>query len=123
MKKKYWRVYSDQQGESHLEELVAELQLMDYAPPAPAVFVSRPTEAAGFIFLAAPEAIEGDFHPTPRRQLQVLLRGSVEVQATDGTAVMAEPGDVFLLEDTKGRGHRSLIGGGQSAEILAVTLP
>jgi hypothetical protein len=123
MKKKHWRVYSDQQGESHVEERDVDLQLMNYAPPAPPVFVSSPTAAAGFVFLCAPKGIEGDLHPTPRRQLQVLLSGSVELEASDGTVVTAKPGDVFLLEDTQGRGHKSRIGADQAAEILAVTMP
>ena len=123
MKKKHWRVYSDQQGESHVEERNVDLQLMNYAPPAPPIFVSNPTAAAGFVFLSAPQGIEGDFHPTPGRQLQVLLSGSVELETSDGTVVMANPGDVFLLEDTQGQGHKSRIGSDQAAEILAVTMP
>jgi len=122
MKKKRWRVYSDQQGESHVEEQDVDLQLVNYAPPAPPVFVSSPTAAAGFVFLLAPKGIEGDLHPAPSRQLQVLLRGSVELEASDGTVVTAKPGDVFLLEDTQGRGHKSRIGADEAAEILAVTL-
>ncbi len=120
MKKRYWRVFSDGQGESHAEEVDAELQLSDYAPPAPAVFVSRPTAAAGFVFVVAPKTSVGDFHPTPGRQLQVILRGAAEVETSDGTVMRGQPGDVFMFEDIDGRGHRSTVVGDQALEILAV---
>jgi len=121
MKKRYCRVFSDEQGESHAEEVDAELQLTDYAPPAPAVFVSRPTAAAGFVFVVAPKASVGDFHPTPGRQLQVVLRGEAEVETSNGTVMRGHPGDVFMFEDTHGRGHRSTVVGDQALEILAVS--
>jgi len=122
MKKRYWRVFADEQGESHAEEVDAELQLTDYAPPAPAVFVSRPAAAAGFVFVIAPKTSVGDFHPTPGRQIQVVLRGEVEGETSDGTVMRGQPGDVFMLEDTHGRGHRSTVVGDQALEILAVSL-
>jgi quercetin dioxygenase-like cupin family protein len=123
MKKRYWRLFSDQQGESHAEAIDGDLQLTDYAPPAPPVYASRPTAAAGFVFVVAPTATVGDFHPTPGRQLQVVLRGEVEAETSDGTVIRGQPGDVFMLEDTHGRGHRSTVVGDQPLEILAVSLP
>jgi len=122
MKKRYWRVFSDEQGASHAKEVDAELELRDYAPPAPPVFVSRPASAAGFVFVVAPQTLVAGFHPAPRRELQVVLRGVVEVETSDGTLMRGEPGDVFMVEDTHGRGHLSTIVGDQALEILAVSL-
>jgi hypothetical protein len=81
MKKKFWHVYADDAGESHVEETAADLQLVDYAPPAPPGFVSRPVPATGYLYVALPPGWEGDFHVTPRRQLQILLRGIAELEA------------------------------------------
>ncbi|HAC47455.1 MAG TPA: cupin [Chloroflexi bacterium] len=123
MKKKYWRVYADEGGESHVEELEADLQLVDYAPPAPPGFASRPAAATGFLYAALPAGWEGDFHPTPRRQLQICLRGIAELEASDGATLRVEAGGTVLGEDTHGRGHRSRVVGDQAVEILFVTLP
>jgi hypothetical protein len=121
MKKTYWRIYADETGESHVEQLEIELEMMDFMPPAKPVFVSATTAAADYRDLVISEDWEGDFHPAPRRQIQTLLRGAVETETSDGTQVRFEAGDVVLLEDTTGRGHRSRVVGG-NAEILAVTL-
>jgi hypothetical protein len=123
MKKKYWHVYADDEGESHVEELEADLRLTNYAPPAPPGYVSDPSAAAGFLYLALPAGWTGDWHPTPGRQLQVLLRGHAELIASDRGSFTAGPGQVALLEDARGRGHQSRAVGDGPAEILAVILP
>ena len=101
MKERYWRVFSLEQGESHAKEVDAELELRDYAPPAPPVFVSRPGSAAGFVFVVAPQTLVGGFHPAPRRELQVVLRGVVEVETSDGTLMRGEPGDAPYQNDSR----------------------
>jgi hypothetical protein len=78
VKKKYWRTYVDSRGDSHAEQTETELTLTDYAPPAPPLFVSQPSPAAAFVYLHAPSGWDGGWHPTPRRQLFVQLKGSLE---------------------------------------------
>ena len=43
--KKYTRVYSDENGETHFEDVEIELSLVDFAPPAPALLLSAFTDA------------------------------------------------------------------------------
>jgi hypothetical protein len=43
--------------------------------------------------------------PAPRRQWVVLLRGTGEVEVTDGSRRTFGPGDFFRAEDTDGSGH------------------
>lgn len=123
MKKKYWRAYVDADGDSHVEETSVDLVLTDYAPPAPSLFVSATRPAAGFAYLCAPTSWDSGLHPSPRRQLFVLLRGTLEGQASDGRSVRLEAGDVILLEDTSGRGHTSRVVGDEIVEALVVALP
>ena len=44
---KYQRLFADDQGESHFEEVEAELTPLIYAPPAPSFDVSAPHDASG----------------------------------------------------------------------------
>ncbi len=45
--------------------------------------------------------------PAPRRQYIVNLDGAVEITASDGEKRIIGPGEVFLVEDTHGKGHFS----------------
>jgi quercetin dioxygenase-like cupin family protein len=122
LKKKYWRTFADAQG-SHAEQVDIELVLADYAPPAPPLFVSAPAAAAGFAYLRMPAGWDGGWHPSPRRQLFVLLRGTLEGEVSDGRVIRLEQGDVVLLEDTSGIGHTTRVVGSDDAEALVITLP
>jgi quercetin dioxygenase-like cupin family protein len=48
-----------------------------------------------------------DWHHAPRRQLVVVLSGSVEVEIGDGSKARFGPGDCFVADDLAGRGHRT----------------
>ena len=45
-----------------------------------------------------------------QRQLNVFLSGETEVETGDGVKRTFGPGDVVLLEDTTGLGHRGKVG-------------
>lgn len=62
---RYVRIYSDQNGKSHFEDISVELRLSDLAPPEPPVNTSAFTEATQFGFLSAPADWHGDWHPSP----------------------------------------------------------
>ena len=76
--------------------------------------------ATGWRFLHLPRAWVGDWHPTPRRLWIFCLAGEMEFQAGDGTVNRVVPGSSMLLEDTKGRGHRSRVIGDGDALLVAV---
>jgi hypothetical protein len=123
MKKRYWRAYADDQGESHLEEIEADLVLSDFAPPSPPLFVSSLSPALGFAYLHAPEGWDGGWHPSPRRQLFIVLRGSFEGEVSDGRSLEIGPGKVVLLEDTSGKGHTTRVKSSGGADALVIALP
>ena len=43
----------------------------------------------------------------PQRQFIVLLDGAMEIEASDGERRTFRGGEVLLMEDTTGRGHRT----------------
>ena len=61
------------------------------------------------IFLDRPESTPSvlDWHNAPARQLVVLLAGEAEYEASDGERRHLGAGDVMLVEDTTGKGHRA----------------
>lgn len=119
---KYLRLYADKDGESHVEGIQAEFNMAVYAPPAPAFGVSDPTDVKRFVMVHFPAGWDSDLHPAPRRQLLVMLSGQFQGQASDGTMMDLEPGDVVLMEDTTGKGHSARTIGGSEVHALMVHL-
>jgi len=58
----------------------------------------------GVLFLRSAE-FDSAPHPAPREQWVVMLRGTIEVEVTDGARRRFGPGDLVLAADTTGRGH------------------
>jgi hypothetical protein len=104
---RYWRLYSDAAGESHFEEVEIALAPRDFAPPAQPMNLSAFTPAMRWAFFEIPTGWEGDWHPTPHRQVFFWLAGEVEITASDGEVRRFPAGTVLLVEDTTGRGHYS----------------
>ena len=119
---KYTRIYTDSEGESHMEDVEVPMETVDFAPPAPPVDLSAFMDASRVGFLRGPGGWEGDWHPAPHRQLMFYLRGRIEGETSDGARRVFGPGDVVLLEDTSGRGHRSRVVGDEEVLIGVVQL-
>ncbi len=117
---KYTRYFADESGESHIEDVEVELTPRDFAPPAPPLHLSPMTPATGVAFVRFPAGWDGDWHPTPRRQLFVFLAGELEGETSDGERRRYGPGNAALLEDTTGKGHRSRVVG--DGEVLAAVV-
>jgi hypothetical protein len=99
------RLYHDEHGIAHFDDLDIIATSVDFAPPAPRVFATAPAEARRHLFLTLPSGWFGKEHPAPSRQMMTILNGTLEVQASDGTVRVFKTGDTVLVEDTEGRGH------------------
>jgi cupin domain len=119
----YLRVYTDQNGESHAEEVEVEMSLTEFAPPAPPVDLSPAMPSTNLLFLSFPVGWDGPSHPTPRRQFAFVLTGEVEGAVSDGEVRRSGPGSVFLLEDTWGKGHSTRNVGNVPVLLAIVQLP
>jgi quercetin dioxygenase-like cupin family protein len=116
------RTYTDDDGESHFDLVEVSLTEHDFAPPAPPLLVSAPVPAEQMVLIGIPLGWHGDWHPAPRRQYWVGLRGQLDVTVSDGETRRFGPGDVVLLEDTSGRGHVTREVGGEPVHGLFVQL-
>lgn len=113
------RLYADADGESHFEDIEFDMSSIQYAPPAPPLDISDPIEATSVSWLRFPEGWQDAAHPSPRRQLIIVLEGEVEGWTSTGESRTYKSGDRLLMEDTTGKGHgaRALNG-----EALAVVI-
>jgi hypothetical protein len=64
--------------------------------------------SSDYFFIAedAPERTAFDWHPAPKRQYVLTLRGVLEFTVTDGSTFILRPGDVLIATDTTGTGHK-----------------
>lgn len=120
-KAQYVRLYSDEAGDSHFDDVEVTLDPVDFAPPAPPLNIAWLFPASGCGFVGGPPEWGGEVpHPAPRRQVFCTLSGSYEVTASDGERRQFPPGSMLLLEDTTGAGHSTRIS--EEALVFAVTL-
>jgi len=99
---KVTRVYADEQGESHFDDM--EIELRDAGPIG---CLSEPIPAQSVIFRTNEPGYDYDWHPAPQRQFIVLLDGAIEIEVSDGGRRTFQSGEILLVEDTTGRGHRT----------------
>ena len=94
-----YRLYAGDDGQSHIEEttLAAHPELGDAQAAQSIAFREWPP--GHFI----------DWHPAPRRQYIISLRGEIEIGLGDGTVFRYGPGDARLVEDTTGQGHTTRV--------------
>ena len=106
----YVRLYADDTGDSHLEDIVVGLEPVDFAPPAPPLNYLAFQQATAVAFLGGDPSWGGDVpHPTPRRQIMCTMSGRFRITASDGDQREFGPGQMLLLEDTQGKGHSTQI--------------
>lgn len=117
---KYTRLYTDEDGESHFEDVEVAFNSVDFASPAPPLDLSSFTPATQYGFLRAPVGWFGDWHPVPCRQMMFYLAGEIEAETSDGEVRRFGPGSVTLVEDTFGKGHKSRVVG--DTDVLGVVV-
>lgn len=115
---RYFRIYSDADGESHFEDLDIALETR---PNGSAYSELHP--AAGVIFRRTPADQYLDWHPAPRRQYVVTLSGEAEVEASDGEVRRIGPGTIMLADDVTGKGHITRGVGTEERLSLFIPLP
>ena len=104
----YVRVYADEDGQTHLEDVTVDSELREIVAGVPPVLVSAPQPAAGLVFVQQPEdATDWQLHVAPRRQWVILLRGRAAIEVSDGERREFDPGSIILAEDVEGVGHLS----------------
>lgn len=113
----YFRVYADEQGESHFEDIEVELS------PVPGGELSQLFPVQGIIFRRQQPGYDHGWHTAPRRQFVITLAVGAELVASDGEVRRVGPGSVMLAEDLTGKGHITRVIGTEERLSLFVPLP
>lgn len=99
---KITRIYSDQSGESHFEDI--EMPLKNDGEIG---FLSDKIPVKEIIFRTVAPEYDYDFHNAPQRQYIVLLDGEIEIETSLGEKRIFKGGEILLVEDTHGKGHKT----------------
>ncbi len=90
-----YRLYSGEDGQSHIEELSEDF-IKDIKLDGSSMNFSVSNREPGHF---------SGYHPAPRRRWQVGVVGRTIIGLGDGSSHTFSPGDVRLIEDLTGQGH------------------
>ncbi len=119
----YVRIYTGPDGETHFEDLEMETTVREFTANVPPVTISQTFAGTGVFFVSTKvtsEFEDVEFHTVPRKMLVIQVKGTSEQETSDGTKRLFYPGDVALVEDVTGKGHRSRYLG---EEVLYAMIP
>jgi len=116
------RLYCDDAGESHFEDIEIELFATDYVSSAPLIELSNPTPALQARFMSARAGWSSDWHTSSARALFFVLTGEWEVTTSDGESRRFGKGSALLVEDVNGKGHGSRVLGEEGSIAAMIEL-
>jgi hypothetical protein len=114
---KVTRVYADADGDSHFGEI--DIPLKDGGTIGR---LSERQPVKSIIFRETDADYDFDWHCAPQRQYIVLLDGEIELETSDGEKRRFSGGDILLVEDVSGRGHRTRTVNNKPRRSVFVTL-
>ena len=117
---KYFRIYSDENGQSHMKEMEIRLAPKVLSLTVPALEASEPQEASQLMFVRFPPGWSTEWHPAPAYQYVCVLSGEAELTVGDGDARRFAAGDVLHLQDITGDGHMTRVVGEEELLIAVV---
>lgn len=116
-------IYADAAGETHFRTTTVAFESRDFSPPSPPIGVSADLKPGAAVILEAPPGWDKVFHPTPRKQLAVLVSGELTVTASDGEMRRFGPGGCFVLNDAGNtKGHLTQVQGAAKVHALMVAI-
>jgi hypothetical protein len=112
------RIYSDAEGNSHFEDL--DIPLADAGNIGR---LSTREPATGIIFREVDPSYDWNFHVAPQKQYNILIDGEIEIETSLGVKRVFKAGEVLLLEDTSGKGHKTKNLQPINRKSIFITLP
>ena len=116
MRLSYVRLYSDENGITHFAD-----ESIPWSTNYGNVMLTDLFKAENVGFVRALPGWSMDWHPAPRRQLVMILEGTMEEEVGDGEKRIFEPGSILLVEDNEGKGHKTKVVGQKA--LLFVWVP
>jgi hypothetical protein len=98
----YTRIYADAHGDSYFETVDVPLNNQGAVG-----CLSTPIKVNELFLRENEPNYDWDFHTAPARQFIVLLDGEIEIETSLGDKRRFKGGDILLVEDVTGKGHRT----------------
>ncbi|NLD56811.1 MAG: cupin domain-containing protein [Methanomicrobiales archaeon] len=115
---KITRIYAGTDNLSHFEEIEVPFETReDFG------LFTLPEPAKSVFFREIPPGWEYTWHNPVCREYVVITDGEAEVTVGSGEKRRFKPGDVLLVEDLTGQGHRTQVIGKKVWRQVFVTLP
>jgi hypothetical protein len=111
------RLYSDENGDSHFENI--EIELNDFGDIGK---LSEKFPVKEIIFRETGGDYDYDFHNAPQKQFIILLDGVIEIETSLGEKRNLQAGEILLAEDISGKGHKTRSVDGKLRRSIFVTL-
>lgn len=99
---RYTRIFSDENGESHFEDVEIALRESGHLGHMSDVYTVKLLQ-----FRENVADYYWDFHNAPARQFIILLDGEIEITTSLGEKRRFSAGNILLVEDIEGKGHRT----------------
>jgi hypothetical protein len=96
------RLYSDSNGDTRFEDI--SIPLTDAGEIGK---LSEGLPVKSIIFREVEASYDYNFHNAPQKQYLILIDGGIEIETSLGEKRQFQTGEVLLLEDTEGKGHRT----------------
>ncbi len=110
------QVSCNQAGESFFEEVK-----IDLAEHGLIGRLSQDFSVKSLVFRENSPGYDYSWHTAPRRQYIVLLSGAISIEVSSGEIREFYQGDVFIVADTTGKGHKSKSIDGKPRKSLFIT--
>ncbi len=95
------RIYNDSNNDSRFGEFSVPL-----SDKGKIGLLSNEIAVKSIIFREVMADYDWEFHTAPQRQFIILLDGAIEIETSSGEKKQFNAGEIILVEDTEGKGHR-----------------
>src|SRR3954447_9591373 len=112
------RLYNDSNGDSHFEDI--EIPLNESGSVGR---LSQVLPANGVVFREVERSYDWNFHTAPQKQYIILLDGEIEIETSLGAKRIFKAGEILLVEDTTGKGHKTRNLQQVKRKSIFITLP
>lgn len=110
------RVYCDEKGESHFEAINIKGEELNGG------YISDKQSSSSIVFRTIDGSQNIAWHTAPQSLYVILLEGQVQLELSDGDTRIFNKGEVLLMEDVEGKGHKSSSPDGKDRTILMIYL-
>lgn len=112
------RVYADENGDSRFEDVDIPLHSSGAIGQ-----LSVGIAAKNIIFREVEPGYDWNYHNAPERQYIILLDGEIEIETSRHERRTFKGGDVLLMEDVTGKGHKTKNLKQTKRKSIFITLP